>query len=267
LIIDHLLWVHIRTRFAQARAELGMTDRTGGASSPRYAHRERPENFEEDDEEQSEGETESVLRGRMGRPGRLRPDEEEERANKQDLSLARSLRLRSEALEKVVTSMLDQPPTVHPHQDDGFPEPSTSPRLKPHSDASHPHTIPNGVRLRLALSTIVNDLFSRQAPPPPYRRPHRSSTSGSSNQTSVPTPDDSPVLLNNAPVVKDTTPQSPSLLPPVLMPLLDISGSSPLVIRAPSTGQSSSHPSAIVSPSPCSPSSVSPSSGFIVTFF
>ncbi|KAF9777349.1 hypothetical protein BJ322DRAFT_1115088 [Thelephora terrestris] len=55
LIIDHLLWVHSRTRFSQARAELGMTDRTGGSSSVNYVHRERPESFEEEDEAASDG--------------------------------------------------------------------------------------------------------------------------------------------------------------------------------------------------------------------
>jgi len=61
-----MLWVHGRTRFAQARAELGMTDRTGGPSSANYVHRERPENFEEDEEQLSDGEDARILDAREG---------------------------------------------------------------------------------------------------------------------------------------------------------------------------------------------------------
>ncbi|CAA7269446.1 unnamed protein product [Cyclocybe aegerita] len=168
LILDHMLWVHGRTRFAQARAELGMTDRTGGPSSPNYVHRRRPENYEEDEEEGSEGEEVGALRARAGGPGHPHNDEEEERLRRQDLALARSLRLRAEGLEKVVTSMLEQPPPVHAANDEDILTPPTSPKLHA-SSLAHPHRLPNGVRLRLALGTIINDLFARQAPPPPYR--------------------------------------------------------------------------------------------------
>ena len=43
-----------------------MTDRTGGPSSPNYAHRRRPENYEEEHELGSEGEDAGVLRARSG---------------------------------------------------------------------------------------------------------------------------------------------------------------------------------------------------------
>lgn len=119
LIIDHMLWVHGRTRFAQARAELGMTDRTGGPSSANYVHRERPENYEEDDERASDGESLHTLDARESGPKNMNYDEEDRRISSQNLVLARSLRLRAEGLEKVVTGMLDQPPPVHPHFDGG----------------------------------------------------------------------------------------------------------------------------------------------------
>ncbi|TFK27952.1 hypothetical protein FA15DRAFT_665966 [Coprinopsis marcescibilis] len=184
LIIDHMLWVHGRTRFAQARAELGMTDRTGGPSSSNYTHRTRPENYEEEEEIGSEGEDSTVLKAR-GAVGGSNDRSEEARLIKQDLPLARTLRLRAEGLEKVVTSMLDQPPPIphHPAPDDhhhhhhhhhhkhrhwGVEHPSPNTRT-----GKHPHTLPNGVRLRLALDTIVNDLFARQAPHPPYRHTHQ----------------------------------------------------------------------------------------------
>ena len=92
-----------RTRFAQARAELSMTDRTGGPSSRNYAHRRRPENYEEEDDLGSEGECVGILKARSGAGN----DEEDERLRRQDLTLARSLGLRAEGLEKVVPSMLE----------------------------------------------------------------------------------------------------------------------------------------------------------------
>ncbi|KAG5221772.1 Enoyl-CoA hydratase [Salix suchowensis] len=67
--------------------------------------------------------------------------------------------------------MLDQPPvTVHPVDDEDVFSPPTSPKLGP---SKHPHVLPNGVRLRLSLGTMINDFFARQAPPPPYRYQQR----------------------------------------------------------------------------------------------
>lgn len=200
LIVDHMLWVHGRTRLAQARAELGMTDRTGGPSTTNYAHRTRPENFEEDEEVESDGEDVNVLLDSPSPP----------EIKTQDLALARTLRLRAEGLEKVVTSMLGQPPpspfphpvpthghSFHPHPNSASAAshpsssttssvhhpPSTSAPSHDHQPQSgdqsgeehrsntsrtrtgrHPHILPNGVRLRLALGTIVNDFFAREDP-------------------------------------------------------------------------------------------------------
>jgi hypothetical protein len=165
LIIDHLLWVHSRTRFAQARAELGMTDRTGGSSSPNYIYRERPENFEEEDEVASDGECVPILRQRSG----WSIDNEDARLASKDPQLAKALRTRSECVEKVVASMLHQPPEVrplHPHDavnPPGSPEPK---KTTPVGTNSHPHTLPNGVRLRAALATLINDFFARESTPP-----------------------------------------------------------------------------------------------------
>jgi hypothetical protein len=214
LIIDHMLWVHGRTRFTQARAELGMTDRTGGSSSPNYRHRERPESYDEDDEVSSDGENVEILKAREGGPGHPHNDDEDNRRQKQDLTLARSLRLRAIGLEKVVTSMLDQPPPVHPIFDDDPTTPPTSPKrpdslqspqsLQRHN--SHPHTLPNGVRLRLAMGTVINDLFARQAPPPPYRHHHHPppiivSNNGSDQASSSGlTPGNSPAIRRASPL-------------------------------------------------------------------
>ena len=125
LIIDYLLWVHIVTRFAQARAELAMTDRTGGPGAPNYAHRERPEQWDENEMVASEGEQDDV----DGRPPRAssrgldhvdKQDGEKApgMAARQDLPFARSLRKRAESLENVVTGMLEQPPRDTPFPED-----------------------------------------------------------------------------------------------------------------------------------------------------
>ena len=70
----------------------------------------------------------------------------------------------------VVISMLNQPLPAHPINDEGIMSP-TFPKLNA-SNLIHPHCLSNGVRLRPALGTIINDLFARQAPPPPYRHLH-----------------------------------------------------------------------------------------------
>lgn len=124
LIIDHLLWAHALTRFTQARAELAMTDPTGGPGAPNYAHRERPEQWDEDKMVQSEGEHDD-LDCRAPCPRSRGPDnvddQDEEKGQRmitqQDLPFARSLRKRAESLENVVTSILEQSPRDIP-----FPE-------------------------------------------------------------------------------------------------------------------------------------------------
>ncbi|PPQ80290.1 hypothetical protein CVT25_003687 [Psilocybe cyanescens] len=214
LIIDHMLWVHGRTRFAQARAELGMTDRTGGPTSLNYIHRKRPESYEEEDEDGSEGEQVVALKARAGGPGHPHDDDEDERLGHQDLSLARSLRLRAEGLEKVVISMLDQPPPIHPINDEDILTPPTSPKLNA-SNAAHPHRLPNGVRLRLALGTIVNDLFARQAPSPPYRHTHATTPNTARSVAASTPPDHSP---------QSSVVPSPSDLPSALATLAPVSG-------------------------------------------
>ncbi|KAF8972273.1 hypothetical protein BDZ97DRAFT_1783990 [Flammula alnicola] len=221
LIIDHMLWVHGRTRFAQARAELGMTDRTGGPSSPNYIHRRRPESYEEEDEDGSEGEDLVTLKARAKDPHHPHSDEEDEQLGRQDLALARSLRLRAEGLEKVVISMLEQPPPIHPINDEEILTPPTSPKMNA-SNLTHPHRLPNGVRLRLALGTIINDLFARQAPPPPYRHTHapnsKIATPPDQSPSVVPSPSDLPHALSTLAPVSGAFAPLPQPLPSQSMP-------------------------------------------------
>ena len=255
LIVDHMLWVHGRdlsefgckyfvnlacitgrTRFAQARAELGMTDRTGGASSLKYIHRQRPENCEEEDQEGSEGEDVARLKARAGDPHHPPGNDEELRLQAQDLALARDLRLRAEGLEKVVTSMLEQPPPLPPINNEDIWTPPTSPRMHSFTfkDPSNPHSLPNGVRLRLALGTVINDLFARQAPPPPYRHQLQHAKSGTpSTQGSGHSPGQS--TSGSLFYSSNTT------LPSALAPLSIISATNSMASPAYSTGPSSAN--------------------------
>lgn len=145
--------------------------------SSNYAHRERPENYDEDDMIDSDGEDAEGLKGETGIPRTSEAGVMDDAygEGRQDLVLAKALRLRAEGIEKVVVSMLEQPPAVHPHHadDDILATPPTSPKLEARGSELDLHKLPNGVRFRLALGTLLNDLFVRRAPPPPFR--HRAS--------------------------------------------------------------------------------------------
>ncbi|KIY72447.1 hypothetical protein CYLTODRAFT_367426 [Cylindrobasidium torrendii FP15055 ss-10] len=238
LIIDHMLWVHARTRFAQARAELGMTDRTGGSRSQNYKHRRRPENYEEEEEVGSDGEDVGFLKTRAPRRNDPYNDEEDERLRTQDLPLARDLRLRAEGVEKVVLSMLDQPPQVPPMPEKASETPPTSPELPNRvGTGSHPHILPDGVRLRLALGTVINDLFARHAPPLSFRHQTPAQTP---NLGAAPTP-----IPSNSPIppLYDAS----TTLPSALTNLSFISAYSPLL---PGYNQTNYPPKTPITPSP-----------------
>lgn len=100
-----------------------MTDRMGGPGAPNYAHRERPEQWDENEEVASEEEQDDVdgrtLRARSRGPDHVDDqDEGPSRAAQQDLPFARRLRQRAESLENVITSMLEQPPRDIPFPED-----------------------------------------------------------------------------------------------------------------------------------------------------
>jgi hypothetical protein len=154
LIIDHLLTVHARARFAQARAELGMSDatRTRNAFGRRA---DRHETYDEQDDVQSDGESAEVLSGHLSaNPAFVQG--EDARVRSSDLTQASIHRSRAESLEKVVTSMLEQPPEVRVSSE-GEPSAPMSPPQQPGQTntrnplLSHPHTLPDGVRVRVFL--------------------------------------------------------------------------------------------------------------------
>ncbi|THU87205.1 hypothetical protein K435DRAFT_626802, partial [Dendrothele bispora CBS 962.96] len=124
--------------------------------SPNYTHWTRPENYEEEDQVSSDGEDAVVLTLGIAWPNHPHDDPEETRIASQDLLLAKNLRLRAEGLEKAVTSMLIQPPPVHPIHGEDLTSPPTSPMISPTGRPTpHQHTLPNGVRLCLALGTVI----------------------------------------------------------------------------------------------------------------
>ena len=58
-----------------------MTDRTGGPTSPNYVHRRRPESYEEEDEQGSEGEEVVALKARVKDPNHPDTDDEDDRVH------------------------------------------------------------------------------------------------------------------------------------------------------------------------------------------
>ena len=196
-----------------------MTDRTGGPGAPDFERRERPEQWDENEVMTSEGDQDDVdgreIRSRSRGLEHVNDHDKgkgPEMKSRQDLPYARRLRQRVESLENVVTSMLEQPRDIpFPHDE------PIAPRKQ---------ILPNGVRFRLTLSTIINDLFARN---PPVQRHLRF-------QGSMPTLSSSSVSGNNSGAsssrrttqssLSSSTPLPASLLrlPQSLVPLLSVSG-------------------------------------------
>jgi len=247
LIIDHLLWVHAVTRFAQARAELSMTDRTGGPRTSNFERRERPEQWDENEQDDMDG---REIHSPSGESEHVDDQDEEKRpeiTSQQDLPYARRLRQRAESLEYVITSMLEQPPRDTPFpQDDPIAPVSTLVRsrsplpLDPRRPQTTPmvtpspvrkQILPNGVRLRLALSTIINDLFARHASVQRHFHfqggmPRLSSSSASGSISGAYSSG-----RTTRSSLSSSTPSSVSLLrlPHSLVPLLSVSGTTTIV--------------------------------------
>ncbi|KAL5486209.1 hypothetical protein ACEPAI_7254 [Sanghuangporus weigelae] len=242
LILDYLLWVHARTRLQQARAELGMTV-NGDAlldigESPMSVgigmdiDKEPAVLSSIDQDGMSDGE--DVLNIKFGATNQERNERspaEDQHGAAQNLQLAHALRLRADGVEKVLIAMLDQPPEVQPPYSD-----EDAPRTPPAIHGVGEHFFPNGVRFRLALSTLVNDLFARDTPTP--LAPRTSNTpafQARTSQTPLGTPLVGPVSNASRPAPGSIILPSPALkarrdddildngLPTCLLPLALIS--------------------------------------------
>jgi len=143
LILDHMLWLHGKARFSQARVELGMVS--------------HPEE-EADDDYGSDGETVDVLGYGLknGKSSYFSGREAASSSSSSGMSQqARGFKAKADGLEKVLSAMLDQPPEDLPFDADDllFRDTSFVPPSTP--------TLPNGVRLRLAIAGLVNDFFAQ----------------------------------------------------------------------------------------------------------
>ena len=136
----------------------------------------------------------------------------------QDPSLASSLAARATGIEKVLRAMMAQPPSSpprspspppyalhssHANSQHYRPPPSAQPS-SPQSSGGPRTVLPNGVRLRLALLALINDLFERQ--PPPSQQPSSSAIDNGSGSSSKSAP---------------SSIGSPPPLPPLSLPSLN----------------------------------------------
>ncbi|KZT52930.1 hypothetical protein CALCODRAFT_67586 [Calocera cornea HHB12733] len=137
LILDHVLWKHGKARFAQARAELGLRI------------------LQEDEEEEAEGdvdgaeEVDALQYRSTGRPAIV--------LGPGDPSKAKLYKASADGHENVLSAMLEQPPDV--------PYGSVTSAYDEQDRLSKPPVLPNGVRLRLTLTSLVNDFFARDDDP------------------------------------------------------------------------------------------------------
>lgn len=94
----------------------------------------------------------SQIHSELDRDDEEHEDEEEKRGK--GVRVARTFKARAEGLEKVLCAMLDQPQEETAWDDD-----------------SSPTSLPNGVRVRIALTRLVNDLFASHHPDSPASDP------------------------------------------------------------------------------------------------
>lgn len=178
LILDHLLWMHARARFGAARGELGVGTR------PHLESKDACLETLEDHGVMGLGLFEEGL-DRLSYPDikPVEPDPDALALGPPDLALAAAYRAKATGLEKVLTAMLDQAPVPEPTQtdDDDMVVDSALSSSPGSGTASSSQKLPNSVRLRLALSLLVNELFSPEPEP-----------------ASVPTPQAPPALLSLA---------------------------------------------------------------------
>ncbi|QRW03926.1 hypothetical protein RhiLY_02925 [Ceratobasidium sp. AG-Ba] len=198
LILDHLLWMHARARFGAARGELGVGTR------PHLDAKDACLETLEDHGVMGLGlfeEPLDKLSYSSRAPAPVESDPDALSLGPPDLALASAYRAKATGLEKVLTAMLDQTPLPEPTPDadddmvidSGL---STSPSSSRSVIPSASQKLPNSVRLRLALSLLVNELFSPEPEPAP----------GPAQSTSTP-----PALLSLSQLA---SPPPPSLCPP-----------------------------------------------------
>ncbi|CAE6515894.1 unnamed protein product [Rhizoctonia solani] len=192
LILDHLLWMHARARFGAARGELGVGTR------PHLDAKDACLETLEDHGVMGLGLFEEGL-DRLSYPSKH--DSDSLALGPPDLALAAAYRAKATGLEKVLTAMLDQTPVPEPTADEDDMIIDSALSSSPGSGTvTTSQKLPNSVRLRLALSLLVNELFSPEPEPP-----------------GTPTPQAPPALLSLAQLAPPPAQLCPPS-PPVSLP-------------------------------------------------
>ncbi|KAF8501268.1 hypothetical protein JB92DRAFT_2976684 [Gautieria morchelliformis] len=195
----------------------------------KQVHRKRKQDAKAHDRMEVDTEHES----NSGSDSDEEPSPRRSSAGPQDPSLALSLAARATGIEKVLRAMLSQPPSTpprspspppyalhssHANSQHYRPPPSLHPSPQPNDDPQP--VLPNGLRLRLALLALVNDLFERQ-PPPPEQQVSSASDDGSTSRpvaTTSANPGDTSKPPSEQNIVSPPPLPPPSLPPPNGLP-------------------------------------------------
>jgi hypothetical protein len=156
-----MLWLHARTRFSQARAELGLSD----LDIDEEAFWVDAENG--DDRPVQQSRRDALMAGlRYGSARSVIKDIGVKGMSRVDYVQARALRQKADGLEKVLSAIMDQcsdsPPETRRslELDDLNPSSSSSRNRTGSKVRSDPSVLPNSVRIRLAVGALINILFS-----------------------------------------------------------------------------------------------------------
>ena len=162
LILDHMLWLHARARFSQARAELGLPDLDTNDEESFWIDAEN-----RDGHLVQQSCRDALMASlRYGSTQSLMDEMAVEEVSRADHVQARALRQKANGLEKVLSAIMGQcsepPPSQCPHPPElGCSAPLFSSSRNDLKVQSNRCVLPNGIRIRLAVGALINILFSR----------------------------------------------------------------------------------------------------------
>ena len=216
-----MLWLHARTRFSQARAQLGLPDLDTDDDDTFWVNAENGEDYPTRTQHSCRDALMARLRyGSAPRPPMME-DPGVEEMSRADHVQARALRQKADGLEKVLSAIMDQcsePPPLSPRShslDQNILLLSSSSSRNGSRVQSHPSVLPNGVRIRLEVGALINILFSRV--------------------------DDSIPLDSTAPVIRGNSNINVSSIPSSLLPLC-LSGTDSANVYAQFLDNGQTHP-------------------------
>lgn len=159
-----MLWLHARTRFSQARAELGLPDLD---ANDEEAFWDNAENGDGHLAQQSRRDAlMASLRYGSTHSHELMDEVGVEELSRADHVQARALRQKAHGLEKVLSAIMDQysepPPSQCPRPRSQDLDALTSSYSRDYLNVQPDRCVlPNGIRIRLAVGALINVLFSR----------------------------------------------------------------------------------------------------------